>query len=238
MQSTKNFLILLFSACIVSGIYGQNSEFKEVKTGDDVIENYITANGGRENLEKIKSIKMTGNVEAMGKTIPITVYTSHEYSYTNLDDPAFGFTFVADKKNKKGWQKAMGKVEDLPEDEFKKLEATFESGLWGHIIKKEKYNVNYELRGKDSVEGKPVYVIDFTREGKVLYTTYFDVSNFNRLKQVKNKEEVYFDDFRPVDDFGIKMPYGMTQQALITVEKYEFNTEFDVSLLKKPETKQ
>jgi hypothetical protein len=132
----------------------------------------------------------------------------------------------------------MGKIEDLSEDDLKKMEVTFESGLWGHIINKEKYNVNYELKGTDSVEGKSAYIIDFTREGKVLYTTFFDITNFNRLKQIKNNNETTYDDFRPVDDYGIRMPYKITQQAPIAVEKYELNTEFDVSLLKKPETKQ
>jgi imidazole glycerol phosphate synthase subunit HisF len=86
MYKIKIFLILLFPVSIVSVIYAQGYDLKAVQTGDDVIANYIITNGGKENLEKIKSVKMTGNVDAMGKTLPITVYTSDEYTYTNLDD--------------------------------------------------------------------------------------------------------------------------------------------------------
>ena len=92
------FLLLIF----VFNASAQDTEFKEVKTGDDVIVNYILANGGKENIEKISSVKMTGVLEAMGKSLPMTVYTSNDYFYVNVDEPTFGSTIAVDRKNKKG----------------------------------------------------------------------------------------------------------------------------------------
>ncbi len=68
----KLILILLVLSYFTT-VNAQDKEFKEVKTGDDVIENYIIANGGKENLEKVKSIEMIGVLSAMGKEFNMNV---------------------------------------------------------------------------------------------------------------------------------------------------------------------
>jgi len=228
------FLLLIFGF----NASAQDTEFKEVKTGDDVIDNYILANGGKENLEKISSVKMTGVLEVMGRSLPMTVYTSNDYFYVNIEEPSFGSTVAVDKKNKIGWQKAMGNVKDFSEGELIKFEEMLEGSLWGHLLHKEKYNLNYVFKGIENVDDISAYVIDFTRDSNLLYTTYYDTAGYNRIKQIKDGSESHFEDFRLVDNYGIKMPFKITEQFPITVQKYEFNTEFDKSLLNKPEIKQ
>lgn len=232
-------ILILLVLSYFNTVNAQNKEFKEVKTGDDVIENYIIANGGKENLEKVKSIEMTGVLTAMGKELSMNVYTSSDYYYVDISDPMFGSTIAIDRKNKKGWMKAMGKINDISDEDINKYEEMFEGSLWGHILHKEKYNINYILLGIENTDDyHRAYVINFMRDTSLLYTVYFDTIDYNRLKQFKNSSESYFEDFRFIGDSGIKMPFKITEQFPIIAQKYEFNTEFNTSLLKKPEIKQ
>jgi hypothetical protein len=100
----KLILILLVLSYFTT-VNAQDKEFKEVKTGDDVIENYLIANGGKENLEKVKSIEMTCVMSAMGKDFDMNVYTSADYYYVSINDSLFGSTIAIDRKNKKGGKK-------------------------------------------------------------------------------------------------------------------------------------
>ncbi len=135
--------------------------------------------------------------------------------------------------------KAMGKINDISDEDINKYEEMFEGSLWGHILHKEKYNINYILSGIENADDNHrAYVINFIRDTNLLYTVYFDTIDYNRLKQVKKSSESYFEDFRFIEESGIKMPFKITEQFPIIIQKYGFNTEFNTSLLKKPEIKQ
>jgi hypothetical protein len=231
-------LSVFFIFFILTGLSAQTKEFKQVKTADAVIENYITENGGVENLESVKSILMNGRVDAMGKSLPVTVYSSEDYNYTNFGDSSLGFTLVFNKKEKSGWQRVMGKIHSFGDEEIKKYEEVFESSLWGYYLNKEKFGVTYKLKENEKVGDKTAYVVDFMKGEKVVYTVYFDSTNFNRVKQVRGEDEVLYEDFREVGTLGVYMPYKITQRAPMNVDRYEFNTEFDTNLLKQPVIKQ
>ena len=216
----------------------KDAEFKEVKTGDDVIENYIIANGGRENLEKITSIKITAKIEIMGKSVPMVTYSSSNYIYTNIDDTSIEYTAVYDKYGKKGWVKAMTGVRDLSDEEMKAYWVSAEGFPWGYYLNKEKFNINYNLKKNENINGKPVYVVDFMKGNDFVWSVYFDSTNFNRLKIIKPSSEIINEDFRLVGTSGIYMQYKITQQVVLNVELYEFNTGIDNFLLIKPELKQ
>jgi len=212
----------------------QQKEFKVVKAAQDVIDNYLIANGGRENLEKIKSIKMTGKVDAMGMVLPVSMYLSSRYFYMSAEDTAFGFSMAYDNKKKTGWTRMFGESKDMTAEEASKYDETVESALWGYYLDKEKFGITYELTQNQKADTINCYVINFSKGERVAYTVYFDTSNYNRVKNEKAGRVSLYGDFREVGSSGIKMPYAITQQGTVNVDKYEFNTKFDKNLLKKP----
>jgi len=238
MKILKVLFFVVFIYFVPAELNAQIKEFKEVKTADDVIENFIITNGGKENLESIKSILMKGKIDAMGKTIPVTVYSSSDFVYNDFGDSLLGFTRVFNKKEKNGWQKAKGKVRDFTSDEIKKYEEIFEGGLWGYYINKDEFGITCRLEQNGKAGDKPAYVVDFMKGDNTVYTTYFDSTDFNRIKQVRGDEEVMYEDFHEAGTSGLQMPYKITQRAPMTVDIYEFNTYLEENLLKKPEIKQ
>jgi hypothetical protein len=221
-----------------NNLTAQQKEFKEVKTAQDVIDNYLTANGGKENLERIKSIKMTGKVDAMGLTLPVSMFMSHRYFCMSAEDSAFGFTIVYDNKNKKGWSRMFGEATDITPEDAAKYSENVESALWTYYLDKDKYGISYELAQNQEIDSINCYAVDFKKHDRFLYTVYFDTVNFNRIKNEKEGNVSLYGDFREVGKSGIYMPYEIVQQGTVKVDRYEFNVKFDKKLLKKPVKKE
>jgi hypothetical protein len=226
------FAALLFSVCI----YAQ--EFKEVKTAQDVIDNYIIANGGADNLKKVNSIEMTGSMAFMGTTFPITVYTSYDYFYMNGGNDEFKMITAMNLKDMIGWQTMFGKTKDATIHEIEKNKVNIESMLWTYYTNKDKYGITYKLMQNEKVGEKDAYTVDFMVKDSVIQTCWFDTKTFYRVKQAKGKTTSEYSDFKNVESSGIYMAYTIkTNQGDIAVTGYKFNAEFDTSLLKKPEEK-
>jgi zinc protease len=224
--------LLLLSVCIYS------QEFKEVKTAQDVIDNYMTANGGAENLKKIRSIEMTGNMTFMGGTFPIVVYTSYDYFYMNGESGEFKMTIAMNLKDMIGWQTAFGMYKEADAKEIERNKANIESMMWTYYTDKDSYGITYKLMQNETVNGSDTYTVDFMAGDSVLQTCNYDAKTFHRVRQVKGKTTSEYSDLRNIENTGIYMAYAIkTNQGDVAVTDYKFNTEFDTSLLKKPEGK-
>jgi hypothetical protein len=228
----KTLLILCF--IFNNALYSQN--FKEVTTGQDVIDNYIEANGGAENLKSIESIEMKGNINAMGMDVPLTVYTSKDYFYMDAEHPQLGMTIVTDLSSNNGWTKFMGKISDAKEADIEKNRMNIESMLWTYYINKDKYGISYELMQNEKIGDNDTYVVDFRSGDSVIQTVNFDTKTFYRVKQFKGNTSSEYGEFKSVDGSGIYMPYVIkTNQGDVSVSSYKFNSELDRKLLNKPE---
>lgn len=229
----KKTAVLCLFVMFCFSLYSQ--DFKEVKTGQDVIDNYITANGGLDNIKKTNSIEMSGNMSFMGSSFPIKVYTSLDYFYMNADNPNFTFTIAINMKENKGWQNMLGQVKDVPEKEVERNRINVESMLWSYYTSPEKYGITYKLMQNEKIGDADSYVVDFMVKDSVIQTVYYDTKSFHKLKQVKGKSTSEYSDIRNADNSGVYMGYSIkTNQGDITVSEYKFNTEFDTNLLKKP----
>lgn len=216
-------------------LQGYSQGFKEVKTAQDVIDNFILANGGIDNLRNIGSIKSIGKMEFGQTDIPVYIYVSEQYFYFNIDIPQFPFISSFDLKNKKGWTKVGAQIRDATEEEFNKNVDAAAAMMWKYYIDKDKYEVSYKLLQNETIKDKECFVVEFIRGENVLETVYFDPETFFRVKQIKDTQISDYSDFRNVSETGIYMPYLIkTGQGNITISSYVFNEEFDLSLLKKP----
>lgn len=230
----KKLLVIL--CFIVTGAL-QAQNFKEVTTAQDVIDNYIEANGGTDHLKSIESIEMKGNINAMGMDVPLTIYAGKDYFYMNADHPQMGMTVVTDLKQKTGWTKFLGMISDAKDKDIEKNKLNIESMLWTYYVDKGKFNISYELMQNEKVGENDTYVVDFKSGDSLIQTVNFDAKTFQRLKQVKGNTTSEYSEFKSVDGGGIFMPYLIkTNQGDVVVTSYKFNSDFDVNLLKKPET--
>lgn len=213
-------------------------DFKEVKTAQDVIDNYITANGGADNLRKVTSIEMKGSIGIMGGTFPITIYVSEDYFYTGVQTPEQPVTIVTSYKDKKGWQNLMGKPKDETPESIEKSKERVHAMMWGYYLDKEKFGVTYNLLPNEGVNGSDAYVVEFMQNGAVMQTVYYDAKTFHRVMQIKGPGTSEYSDFRNIENSGIYMSYVIkSSQGDVNVTDYKFNTSFDTKLLEKPTEK-
>jgi len=231
----KHIILLLFLfSCSLRA-----QTFKEVKTAQDVIDNYLEANGGADNLRGVKSVSMEGNMSLLGSDVPIKFYTGKNIFYMNFDHSQFAVTIAVDTKKEKGWSKFGEAIKDASPADIEEHKNNIISTLWGYYIDKDKYGMSYQLLQNEKVGDKDAYVIDFLNKDSVIQTVYFDSETFNRVKVVKSSMASEYSDFKIVGNSGIYMPYRVaTGEGDVTVAKYEFNSKFDKKLLKKPEEKQ
>lgn len=229
----KKILLICFTVFLAHNfIYSQN--FKEVKTAQDVIDNYIEANGGKDNLRAVKSISMTGTINLMGKDVPLFVYLSKSILYFNLAGKEFAFTSALDIDNKIGWNKLGTQVKEMDENDIARNKENAETALWGYYTNKDDYGITYELMQNEQVNGKEAYVVDFNKKDTTVMTVYFDTKSFMRVKQHKIRQFSEYSDFKPVN--GVYMAYHInSEQGELKITDFEFNGKFDKKLLVNPE---
>lgn len=223
-------IILILSVKLFS------QDFKPVKTAQDVIDNYITSNGGEENMKKIKTVTTKGIVSAMNMDFPLTVFISSYYFYMKLESESFGMTQLVDFKKKTGWMSFMGQVKELTDEEVTRAERSMGGALWKYYLEKERYEVSYKLLQDDTADGKDCYVVEFSVKDSVIYSVYFEKKTYYRLKLDDSRTTTSYYDIKEAGTSGIYLPFKINQaQGIINVSKYEFNKKIDKKLLEKPE---
>ena len=222
-------IVLLISLTV----YSQN--FKEVNSAQDVIDNYIIANGGEDNLRKIKSVKIDATMESEGVTVPLTMYVSRRYYYFYLSLTGFDFGSAVDLKNKKGWSRMANLISDLTEENYRNTKQNAQAMMWEYYIDKDKHGISYRLLPEEEVNGTKTYVVEFIKSDEAFLTVYFDATTFHRLKQIKEGIETTYSDYRKISSAGLYAPYTITSdRGVVKVNQYTLNEKFDKSLLNKP----
>ena len=100
-----------------------------------------------------------------------------------------------------------------------------------------KNGFEFDLKGSDTINGKPNYKLELTKDGKLLRTNFYDQESFyltNILKPNDTSIELY--DYRDVS--GIYRPFKMIQKSqlelTILFKEYVFNKMIDTELISKP----
>ena len=235
-------LALLFSA----GSYAQ--------TADEIINNYIENIGGKEKLEKLKGIKMVGNMKMQGMEIPFEQLStkdgkqlvSIELQGNKMVWSAFDgqvswqrnqMTMEAEKSDNEATQNLKNELAQFP-DPF--------------LNYKEKgYTV--ELIGKETIDGAETFKIKLTKKpvlvnGESLPNIthyYFDTENFvpivveSTVNQGPMKGQTVkstLSDYQEVD--GIYFPFSMGSQfQTMEFKEIKLNPEVDAASFALPSKK-
>lgn len=224
------------------------STMVHAQTADEVINKYITAIGGKEKINQIKSLYMEGAVEIMGNEAPMTSYLLNGKGYKS--EMEFNGQKIVNAINEKGgWMinPMMGSADPqpIPAEQFKsgKDQMSVGGGLFDYQTKGNKA----ELLGKEKVANADAYKIKLTTTDNDVTTYFIDANNYYLVKMVKVANmggqeaelETSFSDFKKTD-FGFTVPYK-TEIALpqgfnlaINYKKVEVNKEMDPKIFEMP----
>lgn len=233
-------LPILFSVC------GMWASAQETIPVDELIQKHIAALGGREALEKVKSMVMTGSFEmpAMGASGTITVYAkapNKRLAVINID--GFGEIFQGFDGERGFSVSPMGSVDftgQMLED------ARRDSLMHPELHWKETYP-KIEVKGKGKVGEREAWLVTMIPEKGNPLNAWFDAESFLLLKtsgvrftdQGEAEITTELSDFREVPGTGLKMAHQMKQvipvgEIIMRFTEIKANAEIDDARFNKP----
>lgn len=213
---------------------------------DELIGKHVAAMGGREALEKVTSLVMTGTFElpAMGASGSISIYQkapNKRLAVINID--GFGEIFQGFDGERGFSVSPMGSIDmtgQMLED------AKRDAVMHPELRLKELYP-KIEVKGKGKAGDRDAWIVVMTPEKGSPVTAYFDAETFLMLKnsavrvtdQGEAEIESEFGDFREVPGTGIKaahlikqkMPFG---EIILRITEIKPNAEIPDSKFARP----
>jgi hypothetical protein len=228
------FLLALLAFFCVSNVQGQ--------TLDEVIDKYVTAQGGRDKLLALNTLVLDGTLNMNGQAITVKI-TQVNYKGQRVDISFGGVSGYIIQTRDSGWQylpfQGQQKAEAMPA-------AVIQETLDGLDIQSPLLNYKEkghtaELLGKDDVDGTECYKIRLVSKSGIDATYFIDPSNFYVIKsttktKATGKEVVQtqtFSNFKKLDN-GYVFPFSATGfgPGEITFSKIQVNVPVDSSIFK------
>lgn len=209
------------------------------QTADEIIAKNIEAMGGKEKLNSLNSVKMTGNVNVQGADVAITL-TKLNHTGIKVDIEVMGTYNYQMANAKEGWVfmpiQGMEQPRNMEEGEY---ESTFrQTDLQGPLFDYASKGSTVKLEEKENVNGKPAYVITLTEKSGMSMKFYIDeatsrvvkVINFLKVNGEDTPVEYGFENFKQNKD-GYWFAYThVTPQGTIEYDNAETNIPVDESL--------
>ena len=206
-------------------------ETKKIAAGittESIGQKYITAIGGKANVEKINSLQMNSSATVQGMTIE-TITLAAKGGKTSVEMKMMGQSMqkiVFDGKD--GYIMAQGQKQPLPAELKEELAANKE------IFPELAFNAkNTTLRGIENVNGEEVYAI---KKGNKTY--FYSVKTGlkvgeSQTQKMQGQEVIvptYYSDYKEVS--GVKLPFKISQnmggiEMNSDVKSYEINKATD-----------
>lgn len=211
------------------------------QTADEVIAKYITAIGGADNIRKINSMKIEGNVEVQGLEIPFTV--AAVYNKGVRTDATFnGMEIIDIITPEKGWSKnpMAGKsdLQPLTDDEFK--QKVDQLDIQDPLLDYAQKGSSVEALGKDEADGNEYFKIKLTTKNKNESVYFFDLKTnlIYKIEETVNQQGQEIKVEQKVFDYqdteiGVKMPFKKDLGGMVlATKKVTFNVPVDESVFK------
>ena len=216
----------------------------QLPTVDEVLNKYLAAMGGQAAFDKIttRTARATIEIPDMGISGEMTVTEK-------APNKSLVVVQIAQMTVREGTDGTIGWDEN-PQSGIREktgLElAEFKRGSMFNIETKLKTAYpKMNVTGRDTVNGRPVVVIDAIPEQGAPVKIFFDTETGFILKQSGVREtpegqiafESYYDDYRPID--GIKQPYTLRQvtakfTSVIRITEMKQNVPVDDAVFRKP----
>ena len=214
-------------------------------TLEEVIAKHVEARGGRDNWDKIRSIRMTGDFTAFSKVAPFTLTRARDNSYL-MDTKMNGRVVIIGHDGATTWwnnhwfKEGAERMTGI-DSEVAKADAHFVNPLFNY----EELGMTAEYIGETEYEGMPALGIKLTRPDGAEETWYLDPSSHLEYARTSPgsdfgrplPQRTFYDDFREIE--GVMIPFLVatqwyTRNRVMHVDNVEVNTEVDPAMFSMP----
>ncbi|MDE3182936.1 MAG: hypothetical protein KGM16_05910 [Bacteroidota bacterium] len=237
MQRIKIGLMAVLTIMSISFVYAQNA--------DEIINHYVDAIGGKDNLSKVNTVSMEASSQVMGNDNPVVVDIINGKGYKSVTD-FNGQQFVRAYTDKGGWtiNPFAGGSDPvaLSPEEYKSVKEDMYIG--GALYE---YAVNHT--GTATLEGTDggAYKIKYTSPDSIESTYYIDTASYLLTKMMRQGQmqgqsvdvTTTLSDYQKTPE-GISIPYttnvdfGGNFSMSTTIKKVEINKTIDPSIFEMP----
>lgn len=235
--------LLKLSFILICSIVALGSK---AQSADDIVNKYIAAIGGKDKLENMKSIIMTGSMNVMGNEAPLTISVLNGKGYKS-EVEFNGQKIVQAFTDKGGWainpMTGSTAPQQIPDEQFQagKDQIYIAGQLFNYASK----GYKVELAGRENINNVNAYKLVLTDKSNNATTYYFDPSSYYLIKASKSIPEgevsTVFSDYKKTD-YGYLIPYSvetaLPQGFSITakINTVEINKDIDPSIFEMPKS--
>lgn len=210
------------------------------QSADEVIAKYLTAKGGADNLRKIESLVMKGNLNVNGSQIPVTMSMVNaagfrvDFSFNGMS----GFNIISKDS---GWDfnpfAGQTKAEPLTAEDVKSKQDALD--IRDDLLDYASKGTSVEYLGTEDVEGTECHKMLLNLSSGKQKTFYIDTDGFMLIKSSEKttvngqetESNIMYSNYKMVGD--IMFAHNI-ESALgpIEMESIEINTPIDNSVFK------
>lgn len=214
----------------------------KAQSASEIMDKHISAVGGADKWNSVKSMKLVGGMSMGGMDIGIT-QTLVTDKGMRTDINAMGMEGYVIITPKEGWmympfQPGMDKVTPLPQDQVKASQDKLNMKN-GYLVDKSKIK-SVEYLGKDTLKMVPCYMLKVTDNDGNVQTAYIDMATYYLVRsdmKVKVQDEDHeitasYSNFQKLPE-GIVVPMFLsTDQGDMTFKSIEVNKPIDENIFK------
>lgn len=232
-MKTSKFKLLVFLSVLGFSSFAQNL--------DEIIAKHIEAIGGKQNWEKLKTMRTESLMKAQGADIKF-ISVSVDKKATRQDIFVMGMNGYNIINNSEGWNFAPWQGQTKPEamtaDDVKNAQTDLY--IQDEFITYKELGKNIDYFGMDDIDGTECHKIKMTDKNGKETTFYIDPATYYVIKRTSkteangqvNENSVFFSDYKKTD-FGLVIPMSSSGGWSETeITKVEINPVIDESIFK------
>jgi len=207
---------------------------------DKVIEDYVEAIGGEDQINDVNSMKLEMTMSMQGMALNVEQYQKRPNMYANI------VTMNGNVMQKQVFDGESGRMSGMQGEQEIKGDMLEEMKIQATLFPETRYNelgFGTILTGVEEVDGKDAYAVEVTSPSGTKAMHYFDTESGLKVKTTATMktqmgemvQTTVFNNYQEVE--GVKIPYSMTQtvgpQSFdITVESVSINEDIEDSVFK------
>jgi outer membrane lipoprotein-sorting protein len=211
------------------------------QTADEVIAKYVEAIGGKQKWNSLNSLRVEGQIEVQGISIPFTMNAVQNKG--NRTDAEFqGAKIIEIVTPTAGWSlnglQGQSALQPMSEEDLKSKVDGIE--IQDQLVDYAAKGHTVELLGKDEADGNEYFKLKVVTKLGIEKVHFIDTKSYliyktettNKANGQEVKQEVKFLDYQTMEN-GIKMAFKQETGAMILVfKKISINPVIDESLFK------